>query len=687
MSISEQTTQWLKPMTLGRVSSTKPHRFLSINGEEREKVMVSHHERQRRRRTLKNAKNERKSSVLKSLAVLDIEDGDADYQSLNDISHHTQQTSTDSSSNHSQRRYMRRGSVTRHKLEADLIGMQPSEKKCDGGDKSDYGKNYDSEYDQEKERKRYLRRGSVTKYSLDYASVGAEMQPANVASSHEKMFKRGGVVVDKERLPPLPTNDSFRVDDDKDILQSPSVTSQSYHIPKQSTSGPRTIRSKSGRPSRRGSMKMPAHVDPRPGDDYWSGNINDSGHHRRDVYFDSPEEILSPRSPETQTTGYEPADVSSSVHSVASAPPSSAKFHPITPHKPRSGRRICVDEAELFTHEEKSNDHRQTILPSIAKHNLGQNPMFDRRDSGSSLESDESSVASFGAESVEEADTKIPVAPHSRAPRLPPAYSSTLKAPTCSNNSNLKKPPPHFANNGMRASLAKRLSGGTTSSSEDSTGSSQSIEDFPITSLDATEVIPRNVVATTIGQSYTNKMKFSRTKNSTNEKYAAVGNKRGCLRDNSKTSSNGRQKKVQFDRIVITEFPIILGDNPAVTSGAPVTIDWNPQGEREFSVDSYEQCKPARRRRRRLLISVSHRAILLLAAGYSIDDIADASINAQQIKFSRQESMNASQYRERVSLLMENTNDAFSGMVHNTGKKLKALITKPVQHSETARTA
>jgi hypothetical protein len=87
------------------------------------------------------------------------------------------------------------------------------------------------------------------------------------------------------------------------------------------------------------------------------------------------------------------------------------------------------------------------------------------------------------------------------------------------------------------------------------------------------------------------------------------------------------------------------------------------------------------------LISVSSRAILLLAAGYSIDDIADASINAQQIKFSRQESMQANQFREGVSLLMENTNDALNGMMQNTGKKLKALITKPVQHSETARTA
>jgi hypothetical protein len=87
------------------------------------------------------------------------------------------------------------------------------------------------------------------------------------------------------------------------------------------------------------------------------------------------------------------------------------------------------------------------------------------------------------------------------------------------------------------------------------------------------------------------------------------------------------------------------------------------------------------------LISVSNRAILLLAAGYTIDQIADASINAQQIKFGRQESMQANQVRERVSLLMENTNDALNGMMQNTGKKLKSLITKPIQHSETARTA
>ena len=51
----------------------------------------------------------------------------------------------------------------------------------------------------------------------------------------------------------------------------------------------------------------------------------------------------------------------------------------------------------------------------------------------------------------------------------------------------------------------------------------------------------------------------------------------------SSSSFKCPKRSVAFGKIVITEFPIILGDNPAVTSGAPVTIDWVPQAERVYS--------------------------------------------------------------------------------------------------------
>ena len=151
---------------------------------------------------------------------------------------------------------------------------------------------------------------------------------------------------------------------------------------------------------------------------------------------------------------------------------------------------------------------------------------------------------------------------------------------------------------------------------------------------------------------------------------------------------SAEMKKVQFGDLVITEFPIILGDNPAVTMGAPITIDWTPQGEISYKINVYESIRGTRRRRRKLLISVSNRAILLLAAGYSIDDIADASIDAQQVKFGRQESMQ-NQAWDRVNMMMESTGDAIGSignMMEGTGKKIRAIV-KPLRHSESARTA
>lgn len=135
--------------------------------------------------------------------------------------------------------------------------------------------------------------------------------------------------------------------------------------------------------------------------------------------------------------------------------------------------------------------------------------------------------------------------------------------------------------------------------------------------------------------------------------------------------------------------------NPAVTSGAPVTIDWEIQNKTELSVNAYEQFKPKRRRRRKLLISVSQRAILLLAAGYSIDEIADASMLAQNVKDSRKQSLE-SQSWDRVHFLREATGDAVAGLVQmpamalqQTGKKLREtlMLVKPQQHSEGARMA
>jgi hypothetical protein len=279
-------------------------------------------------------------------------------------------------------------------------------------------------------------------------------------------------------------------------------------------------------------------------------------------------------------------------------------------------------------------------------------------------------------------------------PKLPPSTTSptrsstTTSSPTTTTTTTTSSKP----KKGKRSQYRKK-SFSKTSTTAESSNSTLCLEEESSTSRGSEEVDIEDEVVSL----QKSPRKKSATKSKTRKKKSAttttiIPTIKGCLlKDDSKRSA--RPKQVRFGRLVITEFGIILGDNPAVTSGAPVTIDWAPQDERSYTLNAYEQSKPKRRRRRKLLISVSNRAILLLAAGYSINEIADASINAQEIKFGRQESYHNQQW-DRVNVFMESTNNvvtgvngAVAGIMQNTGKKLKSLIVKPMQHSESARTA
>jgi hypothetical protein len=67
-------------------------------------------------------------------------------------------------------------------------------------------------------------------------------------------------------------------------------------------------------------------------------------------------------------------------------------------------------------------------------------------------------------------------------------------------------------------------------------------------------------------------------------------------------------KKVAFNEIQILEFHYILGDNPAVSQGAPIALGNDLVNEHSLQLDAYEsvrgKCKP----RRKLALPVQTRA-------------------------------------------------------------------------------
>lgn len=67
---------------------------------------------------------------------------------------------------------------------------------------------------------------------------------------------------------------------------------------------------------------------------------------------------------------------------------------------------------------------------------------------------------------------------------------------------------------------------------------------------------------------------------------------KSCLKTSAEHYDEGepntQPKTVNFGRLEFREYPIIMGANPSVSEGVPVTIDWDHFGEYDVDIESYE---------------------------------------------------------------------------------------------------
>jgi hypothetical protein len=112
------------------------------------------------------------------------------------------------------------------------------------------------------------------------------------------------------------------------------------------------------------------------------------------------------------------------------------------------------------------------------------------------------------------------------------------------------------------------------------------------------------------------------------------------------------------DQITIYEFPITIGDNPAVSAGCPITIGWKHQKKETRNLEFYEYVRRSERKadRQKLKIPVDKRGQLLLRSGYSIERIARATLKAEKAK------------EERMETLRKQGWDKFAAAIESSGK-------------------
>eukprot|EP00934_Nitzschia_sp_Nitz4_P005591 Nitzschia sp. Nitz4//scaffold321_size20361//8383//8937//NITZ4_008684-RA/size20361-processed-gene-0.31-mRNA-1//1//CDS//3329547778//5581//frame0 len=94
------------------------------------------------------------------------------------------------------------------------------------------------------------------------------------------------------------------------------------------------------------------------------------------------------------------------------------------------------------------------------------------------------------------------------------------------------------------------------------------------------------------------------------------------------------KRRVSFGRVDICEHAIILGDNPSVLDGPPVTIAWKCHKRETMSVDEFEMRNV--NSDDDLCLSPEQRILLLLRAGFSADDINEAMEQVHQLQMQQQ---------------------------------------------------
>lgn len=129
---------------------------------------------------------------------------------------------------------------------------------------------------------------------------------------------------------------------------------------------------------------------------------------------------------------------------------------------------------------------------------------------------------------------------------------------------------------------------------------------------------------------------------------------------------------VGFDNVTIFEFPMVLGDNPSCSNGAPVCLGRKAISSKTQSIDIYEFIRKGKRRsRRRLILDVPTRAEILLSAGFEMYEIVDATLAVQAIRKSRVESLKVQGW-QRLTIALETTGKlpmgVMSGVLGTTGQ-------------------
>jgi hypothetical protein len=142
-----------------------------------------------------------------------------------------------------------------------------------------------------------------------------------------------------------------------------------------------------------------------------------------------------------------------------------------------------------------------------------------------------------------------------------------------------------------------------------------------------------------------------------------VTEKQSSIKKISNTHKRRRRRHVTFSTVQIRRYPMLLGDNPAVLSGPPVTLGWEYEVLPDMSVIDFETF---RLRSRRL-----HSSHLILSHYKRIEIIQRCGHTAKEIKAVEKEMSKIKRQRNMTVALSPLS--PFQNLAESAGRKVRGL--------------
>ena len=101
-------------------------------------------------------------------------------------------------------------------------------------------------------------------------------------------------------------------------------------------------------------------------------------------------------------------------------------------------------------------------------------------------------------------------------------------------------------------------------------------------------------------------------------------------------SSGTLRRQVRFQAVVVRCFDQCIGDNPAVSYGTPISLDWNYEQMVPIDLESYESSRTVRRTPRQMMMNYyNRRNVLMNRFGFTEEEVVEGEKAASKIRSQR----------------------------------------------------